>query len=118
MIQEVIARLAASSGQMKRWTVTVVAALLSFAAAETDLRFAFVAAYIVLALATLDAYYLAQERAYRRLYDDAVHLRIPMWQMRAERVRAGDVVRAAASPSVALLYGLSLGAAIGIWLAA
>lgn len=117
MIQEVIGRLAGNSGQMKRWTLAIVAALLGLAATD-DRLLAVVAVYIVLVLAFLDAYYLAQERAYRALYDAAVAGEVADWTMQAARVRASDVVRAASSPSVGLLYGLSVAAALGILLSA
>jgi len=108
LIQSLIERMARNSFALKGWTVTVVAALLGLATHQSDRRFALIAMYVLVALASLDAYYLALERSYRRLYDSAVAASEDQWGLQAEKVTLGDVLRAMASPSIFLLHGFSL----------
>ena len=77
LIQALIERMARNSFALKGWTVTVVAALLGLAAHQSDRRFALIAIYVLVALAGLDAYYLALERSYRRLYPAAFPTPVP-----------------------------------------
>jgi len=62
--------MASNSFLLKGWTVTLAAALVAVAAKETESRFLLVALLPGLAFWGLDAYYLRQERLFRRLYDD------------------------------------------------
>ena len=68
-IQGVISRLAASSFQMKGWSVVLVAAILVLLAREGRLDAALIALVPILVLWGLDGYFLWQERLYRALYD-------------------------------------------------
>lgn len=70
-IQAIIARMAGNSFLIKGWSVTVSAALFALAANDANRAFAIVALLPALAFWGLDAYYLRQERLFRRLYDDA-----------------------------------------------
>lgn len=103
LIQSVVDRLARNSFALKGWTVTVAAALLGFAAKDSERSFALLAMYVVVAFGLLDAYYLALERRYRALYakglgeDLGGRMDVPRcWR---------DVGRALTSPSVWLLHG-------------
>jgi hypothetical protein len=69
MIQAVIARMASSSASLKTWTVTLLAGIFALSAKDADRRFLIVALAPALGFWALDAYYLTQERRYRRLYD-------------------------------------------------
>lgn len=69
MIQDVIKRMAGNSFLLKGWSVTLVSALFALAAANSDKRFLLVAFLPVILFWTLDAYFLRQERLFRRLYD-------------------------------------------------
>jgi hypothetical protein len=69
MIQAVINRMASNSFLLKGWSVTLVSALLALAAANSDRRFVFVAVLPLLMFWLLDAYFLRQERLFRKLYD-------------------------------------------------
>ncbi|MGY4766495.1 hypothetical protein ACXC9Q_06210 [Kribbella sp. CWNU-51] len=104
MIQTVIARLAGQSTTSKGWCLTVTAALLSFAATNTRLS-AYLAVYVTVAFAALDAYYLTRERAYRTLYQQAVTGDVDDRQMHLPTPRPHDLGRALTSPSIAILYG-------------
>ena len=70
MIQAVITRLAGNSFMIKRWSVTLVAALFALAAASTNVLFVCLAYFPVFMFWALDAYFLRQERLFRKLYDD------------------------------------------------
>lgn len=69
MIQAVIARMAGNSFLLKGWNVTVSAALLAIVAREGRPFFPVAFLYPALAFWALDAYYLRQERLFRKLYD-------------------------------------------------
>jgi hypothetical protein len=108
LIQSVIARLSDRSTAVKSWCITVTGALLGFGATTSRPLVAFIPIYVILAFAVLDAYYLAVERGYRRLYRDAVAGRGDEWSMAVVPPSVGDVLRAVRSPSIAILYGASL----------
>ncbi|MBB4963143.1 hypothetical protein [Saccharothrix violaceirubra] len=69
-IQGVITRVANSSFLIKGWTLTVTAALLGFAAQGSSRRLTLIGLVAVVGFWVLDAFYLRQERLYRKLYDD------------------------------------------------
>jgi hypothetical protein len=56
----------------------------------------------------LDAYYLALERLYRRLYDTVASEGDTVWGLGAGKATPTDVARAVGSPSVWLFYGAAL----------
>ena len=72
MIQAVITRMAGNSFLIRGWTVTLVAALFALAADKANRSFVVIAYFPSIAFWCLDAYYLAQERRFRALYDAAV----------------------------------------------
>jgi hypothetical protein len=114
MIQAVVSRLSSQSTAVKAWCVTVTAALLSFSATATTPLVPVIALYVVLAFAVLDAYYLCLERAYRLLFQRAAEGLAGDWLLTVSRPTWREVVRALGSPSIAVLYGSSLVAAVGI----
>src|SRR5262249_6936434 len=69
IIQGVITRMAGNSFLLKGWSVTLVAALFALAAKDANTHFAALAIFPALVFWGLDAYYLRQERIYRKLYD-------------------------------------------------
>ncbi len=69
MIQAVITRMAGNSFLVKGWTVTLVAALFALAAADANRFFIYVAYLPAVMFWSLDAYFLRQERLFRKLYD-------------------------------------------------
>ena len=71
MIQAVITRLAGNSFMIKRWSVTVVAALFALGAVNSNEFFVYLAYLPAFMFWALDAYYLRQERLFRKLYDHA-----------------------------------------------
>ena len=73
MIQGVINRMAGNSFLLKGWGVTLVSALFALAAKDSNTKFIFVAYYPVLMFWILDAYFLRQERLFRKKYDEVRH---------------------------------------------
>jgi hypothetical protein len=107
MIQAIISRLASQSTTIKGWCVTVTAALLGFGTTTTPVV-ALIAIYVVLAFATLDAYYLSLERNYRTLYQHAANGHTTAWTLTINQPRPRDIAAALRSPAIAILYGTSL----------
>ena len=69
MIQGVINRMASNSFMLKGWAVTLVAGIFALAAKDAD-KLYFIITYVpILVFWGLDAFYLRQERLYRKLYD-------------------------------------------------
>ena len=64
--QGIISRMAENCRQCKLWSVTVIAAILFFAARSESPEHALIALVPLVLLWGLDAYYLTQERAFRR----------------------------------------------------
>ena len=69
IIQAVVNRLAGNSFAYKGWAITLVAALIALNAKDASVRLVLVALLPALAFWGLDAYYLRQERLFRKLYD-------------------------------------------------
>lgn len=69
LIQAVITRLAQNSFAYKGWSITIVAALFALGAKEANPQYLLVALLPTVAFWGLDAYYLRQERLFRKLYD-------------------------------------------------
>ncbi len=69
-VQNVITRMASNSFLLKGWAVTLVAALFALAAQNANLGFVALALFPTIAFWILDAFYLRQERLFRKLYDD------------------------------------------------
>lgn len=69
MIQGVINRMAGNSFLIKGWSVTLVAALFALAAAGSSPFFVYLAYFPTFSFWALDAYFLRQEKLFRKLYD-------------------------------------------------
>jgi len=61
--------MANNSFLLKGWSVTLVAALFALAAKDSDKKYIVVAYFPVLVFWILDAYFLSNERQFRKLYD-------------------------------------------------
>lgn len=70
MIQNVINRMAGNSFLLKGWSVTLVSALFALATKDSNPLFLFVAYFPCICFWLLDAYFLRQERLYRKLYSN------------------------------------------------
>jgi hypothetical protein len=69
LIQAVIARMAQNSFFIKGWSIALVTATLAVASQKLSLPVSLLALFPAVAFWLLDAYYLRQERLYRRLYN-------------------------------------------------
>jgi hypothetical protein len=72
MLQAVITRLAGNSAQCKTWCVAIVSALFGLAGATRSGRIAAAAIIPIAVFGFVDAAYLANEKAYRDLYNTIV----------------------------------------------
>lgn len=71
-IQGVVARMAHSSAQAKSWLLPVVTATFGYALTQRSGTVAMLGIAAILLFGYMDANYLRQERAYRRLYNAVV----------------------------------------------
>jgi hypothetical protein len=69
LIQAIVTRLAQNSFTYKGWSITLVSAIFVLATKEANPRYLLVALLPTVAFWGLDAYYLRQERLFRKLYD-------------------------------------------------
>lgn len=110
-IQNVIARQANNSFQIKGWAVAVVGAILAYLSQADQPKYALIALAPTLAFWFLDAYYLLNERRFRRLYKRAVAGEVDCFtiEIRSEEHLRLEYIRCLFSRSVGWLYvGLSL----------
>jgi len=69
IIQNVIQRMSANSSSCKAWCVSLVAAVLVIVADKGKPEYAWIALLPTVVFASLDAYYLALEKAFRNSYN-------------------------------------------------
>jgi len=69
MLQSVITRMSTDSFLLRGWSVFLVSALFALAASGSQELFVYLAYFPAIAFWLLDAYYLRQERLFRKLYD-------------------------------------------------
>ena len=119
MIQGVINRLAGNSFLLKGWTVTLFAALMGLASADSNRDFALIATFVVIVFGTLDAYYLALERSYRQLFvEQAARTDANSWKLSVGGVGRADIVCALRSPSIWAIHGAGLVVSVVVAIAA
>ena len=108
VIQDTIKRMASNSFLMKGWTVTLVVATLLLRGARSQVFLAFVP---LIAFWYLDAFYLRQERLFRKLYEWVIQNRLKsdehLLDMRTERFNheVDSVQRIMISVSILPFYG-------------
>ena len=69
-IQNTITRMANNSFLLKGWSISVVGALLGLNKDDLDMRVIFIAIFLTFMFWALDAYFLKQERFFRKRYDE------------------------------------------------
>ena len=114
-IQAVIARLSSGSFFMKGWGLTVTGAIYGFAANSLSWRTCIVGLLPALAFWFLDAYFLRQERLFRRLYEDARRFdgSVPPFSMDTTRYQHLETLRSAAfSRTLAPFYGFMMASGV------
>jgi hypothetical protein len=70
LIQGIVTRLAQNSYLLKTWTITLVAATFFLSISATTAWLVAIALIPTVAFSILDAYYLRQERLFKKLYDE------------------------------------------------
>ena len=123
MLQGIIQRMAENSRACKVWCVTLVAATMVLVARTGEPQHALIALVPTLLFLVLDAYYLAQERAFRRSYStfvDVLHrgelgIRY-IYDVRSTGMGLGLVLRCLGSVSIWLFYPLVVVTILLAWL--
>lgn len=113
MIQLVITRMGANSFILKGWNVTLVSALFALSVKDSNTKFVMIAFLPALAFWILDAYYLRQERLFRKLYQDASLTTnqppiVPLFSMSTANYEANveSVFWTMFSPTVVFFHGV------------
>lgn len=68
-IQGVITRMGSNSFLLKGWSITLVAAIFALSAKDADQKFVLLAYFPVIVFWMLDAFFLHQEKLFRKLYE-------------------------------------------------
>lgn len=115
-IQGVIARMGSNSFAAKGWCVAIIAALLALVSSNTTSGFIWFAMVTILVFWWLDAFFLRQERLYRKLYDAVVanSTLVPEFSMdtRCFRQQVGNTVVVMFSQTLLPFYVLLTAAVI------
>jgi len=69
-IQNVITRMAHNSFLLKGWIITILAVILGLNKDDMDFKVVLIGIFLTLMFWILDAYFLAQERYFRKRYDE------------------------------------------------
>lgn len=69
-IQAIITRMGTNSFLLKGWSVTLVSALFALAPKDADKSFMLIAYFPIFVFWGLDAFFLHQEKLFRKLYED------------------------------------------------
>ena len=108
IIQDIIRRMASNSFSIKRWTIALVIATLLLKGSKYQVFLAFIP---ILVFWFLDAYFLWQERLYRRLYNWVIKNRIKtdkyLFDMNAYRFKDEEqsILRIMFSSTFCSFYG-------------
>jgi len=118
LLQASIQRLAGNGLAIKGWSITLLTAILGAAIKEHDAAYALCGLGPIWIFWTLDAYYLALERGFRRKYEDAATLarggKAPTFDMTPPALTAGTWLEALIAPSVLLSYGPAMGLLVAV----
>lgn len=76
-IQGVINRMGANSFLLKGWSVTLVAAIFALSSKDADQKFVLLAYFPVFVFWMLDAFFLHQEKLFRKLYEEVAADKVP-----------------------------------------
>ncbi len=108
LIQGVINRLAGNSFAIKAWAIGLIAVLGGLATKDADPRLATALVFPALCFWGLDAYYLRQERLYRKLYEKVVlnDGGVPRYSLDASgfSTQVASTINVAFSPTVRWLH--------------
>jgi len=114
LIQAAISRMANNSFLIKGWCITLVSALLGLAAKDSNKKFIIVVFFPAFMFWLLDAYYLRQERLFRKKYNDirksAAELTDFSMDVSTVEKRVDSWLRVAFSKTLLLFYGTMIAA--------
>lgn len=109
-IQAIISRMAGNSFLLKGWSVTLVAAIFALSAKETNTGFILLAYFPCIVFWALDAFFLHQEKMYRKLYEGVATGVIKSDQMTldasAQSAHVPSLLRLAFSRTLAPFHGV------------
>ncbi len=119
-IQGVVNRLSTNSFLLKGWSVVLVSALFALSAGDANVVFVYLAYVPACVFWGLDGYFLAVERAYRRLFDevrllDAANVDFSM-KTRSEDAGFWKWVDATMSKTLIPFHGALIGAIVVVML--
>ena len=103
-IQVVIDRMGSNSFLLKGWSITLVAAVFALSSKDADQRFVLLAYFPVIVFWVLDAYFLHQERLFRKLYEKVASGDISS----KEFVLNTAIVRDEVAPSIQVFFSKTL----------
>jgi hypothetical protein len=69
-IQNIITRMANNSFMLKGWIITILGAILGLNKDDVDYKIVLVGIFLTVMFWILDAYFLKQERYFRKVYDE------------------------------------------------
>ena len=115
-IQGVINRMGSNSFLLEGWSVTLVAAVFALSSKDADQRFVLLAYFPVIVFWLLDAYFLHQERLFRKLYekvaDDLISSEKFVLNTSIVRDEVTSVSKVFFSKTLLLFHGLIVGIVI------
>jgi hypothetical protein len=103
-IQGVINRMGSNSFLLKGWSITLVAAVFALSSKDADQRFVLLAYFPVIVFWVLDAYFLHQEKLFRKLYEKVASDHISS----KEFVLNTLIVRDEVMPSIQVFFSKTL----------
>lgn len=74
-IQSVISRMSSNSFYLKGWNITIIAAIVALSFKESDWRIYACTLVLNIVFWFLDAYYLKQEKLFRKLYEEVSNIK-------------------------------------------
>ena len=104
LIQGIINRMASNSSSMKGWAITLVAALFALSAQDAEQRYVYIALLPAFAFWMLDAYYLQQEKLFRKLYDEVRRKPSTDYSMDTSGIARDSLNEVAVHPALAAFY--------------
>jgi|SRR5215211_5336557 len=115
-IQTIVSRMGNNSFLIKGWSVTLVAAILALTANNPNIYLLAVAIFPALAFWGLDAYYLRQERLFRKLYKDVIRGEVDIYLMETSdyKCRVDSWLKTFFSPSILPFHGIVTGVVVVI----
>lgn len=107
-LQGIIGRLSTHSFVLKGWAVTLTAALLTFADSERQAHLALLIGLPTVMFWALDAYLLARERDYRRLFDAQRLGRVSPFDFQLGALSLKEWAATAFGRTLVVFYGILL----------